>query len=94
MVYLIRQCHLKVFKGLLPQILLGRFWNTLSYFNSWFTLLSSDLQYYKTSSCTEATTEGVLLKEVFLKTLPNSQENTCARVSFFNQVADLSLELY
>ena len=31
---------------------------------------------------TEAATRGVLCKEVFLKTLQNSQENTCARFSF------------
>ena len=48
-----------------------------------FVVLGSAILYYKTSSCTEATVEGVLLKEVFLKTLPNSQENACARVSFF-----------
>ena len=53
-----------------------------------FVVLGSAILYYKTSSCTEATVEGVLLKEVFLKTLPNSQENACARVSFFNQVVD------
>ena len=31
---------------------------------------------------TEAATGGVLLKKVLLKILQNSQENTCARVSF------------
>ena len=31
---------------------------------------------------TEAATGDVLLKEVFLKCLQNSQENTCARVLF------------
>ena len=31
---------------------------------------------------TEAATEGVLWKKMFLKILQNSQENTCARVSF------------
>ena len=30
----------------------------------------------------EAATRGVLYKEVFLEILQNSQENTCARVSF------------
>ena len=30
----------------------------------------------------KATTGGVLLKKVFLKILPNSQENTCDGVSF------------
>ena len=35
---------------------------------------------------TETANRGVLLKKVFLE---NSQENTCARVSFFNNVADL-----
>ena len=32
---------------------------------------------------TEATTGGVLQEKVFLRILQNSQENTCARVSFF-----------
>ena len=31
---------------------------------------------------TEAATEGVLWEKMFLKILQNSQENTCARVSF------------
>ena len=31
---------------------------------------------------TEAAIRGVLLKKVFLKISQNSQENTCARVSF------------
>ena len=31
---------------------------------------------------TEAATRGVLLKKVFLEISQNSQENTCARVSF------------
>ena len=31
---------------------------------------------------TEAATEGVLLKKVFLEISKNLQENTCARVSF------------
>ena len=33
-------------------------------------------------SMNEAATRGVLLKKVFLKIAQNSQENTCARVSF------------
>ena len=36
---------------------------------------------------TEAATKGVLHKKLFLKILQNSQENTCARVSYFNKVA-------
>ena len=35
---------------------------------------------------TEAATRGVLLKKVFLEISRNSQENTCARVSFFNKL--------
>ena len=34
------------------------------------------------SFTTEAATRGVLRKKVFFKMLQNSQENTCARVSF------------
>ena len=37
----------------------------------------------------KATTRCVLWKKVFLKILQNSQENTCARVSFQNKVAGL-----
>ena len=33
----------------------------------------------------EAAIGGVLWKEVFLKTSQSSQENTCARASFFNK---------
>ena len=37
----------------------------------------------------EVTTGAVLLKKAFWKISQNSQENTCARVSFFNKVAGL-----
>ena len=43
---------------------------------------------------TEAAAGGVLYKKMFLKISQNSQENTCSRVSFFNKVAGLSLQLY
>ena len=33
----------------------------------------------------EAATEGVLQEKVFLEILQNSQENACARASFFNE---------
>ena len=40
----------------------------------------------------EAATRGVLRKKVFLEILQTSQENTCARVSFFfHEVAGLML---
>ena len=39
---------------------------------------------------TEAATGGVLYEKVFLETWQNSQENTCARVSFCNKIADLN----
>ena len=42
----------------------------------------------------EAATEGVLLKNVFLKILQNSQENTCARVSFLIKLKAWGLQLY
>ena len=38
---------------------------------------------------TEAATRGVLCKKVFLRISQISQENTCARVSFFKKVAGL-----
>ena len=38
---------------------------------------------------TEVATRSVLWKKVFLEVLQNSQENTCARVSFLNKVAGL-----
>ena len=37
----------------------------------------------------EAATRGVLCKKVFFEISQNSQENTCARVSFYNKVAGL-----
>ena len=43
----------------------------------WILRNSSEQLLYK-----EAVTEGVLQKKVFLKISQNSQENTCARVSF------------
>ena len=38
---------------------------------------------YYTSFTLEAATRGVLSKKVLLEISQNSQENTCARVSFF-----------
>ena len=38
---------------------------------------------------TEAATRGVLCKKVFLEISQNSQENTCAKVTFLNKVAAL-----
>ena len=38
----------------------------------------------------EEATESDPRKEVFLKLLQDSQENTCARVSFFDKVAGLA----
>ena len=38
---------------------------------------------------TEAVVQRCSLKKVFLEISQNSQENTCARVSFFNKVAGL-----
>ena len=40
----------------------------------------------------EAATGGVLLKKVFLEILQNSQENTCARVSFLIKLQASSKE--
>ena len=37
----------------------------------------------------EAVVHRCSVKKVFLKILQNSQENECARVSFFNKVAGL-----
>ena len=36
---------------------------------------------------TEAVAQSCSVKKVFLEISQNSQENTCTRVSFFNQVA-------
>ena len=46
------------------------------------------------SFTTEAATRGVLLKKVFFKMLQNSQENTCARVSFLIKLQASGLKLY
>ena len=43
---------------------------------------------------TEAATWGVLSKKVLLKILQNSQENTCARLSFSIKLQALFLQLY
>ena len=42
---------------------------------------------------TEAAARGVLQKKMFLEILQNSQENTCARVSFLIKL-QASLQLY
>ena len=43
---------------------------------------------------TEAATRGVLCKKMLLETLQNSQENTCARVSFLIKLQASALQLY
>ena len=42
--------------------------------------------------CAEAVTQICSVKKVFLTFLQNSQENTCARASFFNKVLGLRSE--
>ena len=42
----------------------------------------------------EAVMQRCSVKKLFLEILQNSQENTCPTVSFFNEVAGLSLQLY
>ena len=42
----------------------------------------------------EAATRGALWKKVFLKCSQNSQENTCARVSFLIKLQAPGLQLY
>ena len=42
----------------------------------------------------EAATGGVLWKKVFLEISENSQENTCARVSFLIKFQVWGLQLY
>ena len=51
-------------------------------FSSILILLQSAENLWCYSNCTEAATAGVFLKKVSLDILQNSQENTCARVSF------------
>ena len=43
---------------------------------------------------TEAATRGVLCKKMLLETLQNSQENTCARVSFLIKLQASAQQLY
>ena len=43
---------------------------------------------------TEAATGSVLWKKVFLKIPQNSQENTCARVSFLIKLQSGGLQIY
>ena len=42
----------------------------------------------------EAAARGVLCKKVFLEILQNSQESTCARVSFLIKLQASGLQLY
>ena len=42
----------------------------------------------------EAATRGVLWKKVFLEISQNSQENTCARVSFLIKLHASDLQVY
>ena len=42
----------------------------------------------------ETATGGILLKKVSLKISQNSQENTCARVSFLIKLHALRMQLY
>ena len=46
------------------------------------------------SIVTEAATRGVLWKNMFLEISQNSQENTCARVSFLIKLPASGLQLY
>ena len=43
---------------------------------------------------TEAATRGVLSKKVFLEILQNSQQNSCARVSFLIKLQASGLQLF
>ena len=43
---------------------------------------------------TEAATRGFLCKKVFLQISQNSQENTCARVSFLIKLQAWDLQIY
>ena len=43
---------------------------------------------------TEAVAPRCSVKKVLLEILQNSQENTCARVSFLNKVAGSDLQLH
>ena len=47
------------------------------------------LYYFSQYQVTETATRGVVCKKVFLEISKNSEENICARVSFFNKVGDL-----
>ena len=62
-----------IYKGIYT-IYVPTVWN-----NAWFWVV-----FY-----TEAATRGVLWNKVFLEISQNSQENTCARVPFFNKAAVL-----
>ena len=49
---------------------------------------SEDTRENTETSCIEAVAQRCSVKQLFLEISPNSQENTCARVSFLNKVAD------
>ena len=46
------------------------------------------------SYCIEAAAGGVLYQKMFIKNSQNSQEKTCARVSFFIKLQAWGLQLY
>ena len=48
----------------------------------------------KTNVSPEAANRGVLWKKVFLEILENSQENTCATVSFLTKLQASGMQLY
>ena len=50
--------------------------------------------FYGQLPVSEAVVQRCTLEKAFLEISQNSQENTCARVSFFNKVAGLGLQFY
>ena len=44
--------------------------------------------------CSEAVAQTCSVKNVFLETSENSQENTCARISFLIELQTLGLQLF
>ena len=59
----------------------------------WLTLGIYCLQFQKQSS-KEAVVQRCYLQKVFFKISQNSQENTCARVSFSIKSQNFALQLY
>ena len=74
----------------LQNVLSWMFYRVLNTPMSWKCILFVTHPYRYSQGKREAIPKGCSVKKVFLEISPNSQENTCTRVSFFNIVEEVS----